>query len=271
MHNSHKSRTFSPSVGFRHCKLYKVFKHLYKTFFFINYQLKISFHRINGTHPCSLHLNEDGSLEGFFPECQLCAQLHTEAVALPVTHKHTKAEPLAVPQLTVLLQAHAQLWLNPAVLSYPQLCRETRPTCYILTWSFMVTLLLMNRTAISTRCCWHKILIINIELHLMNLKENLTEVKCCLGLSPFWCTSLGEKNTILHLVFLYNIHRIVEEDSALWCLAVLIILDYFWYSWNCRSANLQICLISFSTAHRTEQLAKFYSKCVPRAKLTQIY
>lgn len=85
---------------------------------------------ISFTHPCSLHLHEDSSLEGFFPQCQLCTQLHTEAVALAVTHQHTKAEPLAVPQLTVLLQAHTQLWLNPAVFSYTQLCRETRPTHY---------------------------------------------------------------------------------------------------------------------------------------------
>lgn len=97
-----------------------------------NHQLEIYFHRIHGTHPCSLHLHEDSSLEGFFPECQLCTQLHTEAVALSMTHQHTKAEPLAVPQLTVLLQAHAQLRLNPAVLSYPQLYRETRPTRYTL-------------------------------------------------------------------------------------------------------------------------------------------
>lgn len=172
--------------------LYKFSEYLYKTYI-IKHQPEISFHRIHGTHPRSLHLHEDGSLEGFFPECQLCTQLHTEAVALPVTYQHTKAEPFAVPQLTVLLQAHAQLRLNPAVLSYPQLYRETRPTRYTLTWSFMVTLLLTNRVAISTYCSWHKLLIINIELHLMNLKENLTEVKCGLSLSPFWCTSLGKK------------------------------------------------------------------------------
>lgn len=187
-----------------------------------------------------------------------------------MTHQHTKAEPLAVPQLTVLLQAHAKLRLNPAVLSYPQLYRETWPTHYTLTWSFMVTLLLMSRTAIRTYCCWHKVLIIKLELYLMNLKENLTEVKCGLSLSPFWCTSLrGKKKQIR--VFRYKLHKTMKENSALWCFWTI-----FDILWNCSSANFiwkfayQFNILPHGPQSWITCIA-IYSECLPRAEPTQIY
>lgn len=74
------------------------------------------------TYSHSLHLQEDGSLEGFLPDCQVGGQLHPEGVALTVADQNAEAKRLAaVLLLRRVFQAQVEPGLQPAVLRHPQL------------------------------------------------------------------------------------------------------------------------------------------------------
>lgn len=77
------------------------------------------------THSYSLHLQEDGSLEGPVPHCQVGGQLHPEGVALAVAHQDTEAQRLVVLLHQRVLQPQVEPRLQPAVLRHPQLEQET--------------------------------------------------------------------------------------------------------------------------------------------------
>lgn len=77
------------------------------------------------SYPYPLHLQEDGSLEGFLPRGQVAGQLHLEGVALAVAHQDAKAQGFIVLLLGRVLQAEVESRLQPAVFRHPELQETT--------------------------------------------------------------------------------------------------------------------------------------------------
>lgn len=80
------------------------------------------------THSDPLHLQEDGSLEGFLPGGQICGQLYPEGVALAMAHQNAEAQGLAVLLIRRIFEAQVEPRLEPAVLRHPQLQCKTKIT-----------------------------------------------------------------------------------------------------------------------------------------------
>lgn len=73
------------------------------------------------THSYSLNFQEDSSLEGLLPDCQVSGQLYPEGVALAMANQNAEAQRLIVLLLRRMLQPQVEPRLEPAVLCHPKL------------------------------------------------------------------------------------------------------------------------------------------------------